>query len=106
MSVISTTSHAVVQQKQTTELALALDRYGSTNFMNDWGTSLCVLLWSADTELSNYDDMFLHALGVLFDDIPMCISLCPEVASSVQKDKKCALVCGKEALPECIPSSV
>ena len=50
--------------------------------------------------------MFLRALGVLFDDIPMCISLCPVAASSMQKDKECALVCGKEALLECFPSSV
>ena len=93
-------------QKQTAELALVLDHYGSTNFMDDWGTSLCVLPRSGDAELIDYGNIFLRALGILFDDIPMCTSLCPEAASSVQMGGECALVCGKEALPKCIPSSV
>ena len=74
--------------------------------MVDVDALLCVLSRSGDTEHCNYVSMLFLAHGILFDDIPPCKSLCPDAASSVQKDKECALVCGKEVLPECFPSSV
>ena len=80
--------------------------YGSTEFLVNVDALLWVLSRSGDTEHSNYVSMLFLARGILFDDISLCKSLCPEAASFVQKDKECALVCGKEVLPDYIPSSV